>query len=83
MLNRRETYQNDYRQYWAFAVYSGNFDFYDYYAGGNESAADAGWFGAQFHSPTAITDHSDSWVEVDYQRYVAGLRGDFGDTLGS
>lgn len=80
LLNRRETYQNDYRQFWAFAVYSGNFDFYDYYAGGNQSAADAGWFGAQFHSPTAITDHSDSWVEVDYQRYVAGLRGEFGDT---
>lgn len=80
LLNRRETYVNDYRQYWAFAVYSGNFDFYDYYAGGNESAADAGWFGAQFHSPTAITDHSDSKVEVDYQRLVAGLRGDFGDS---
>ena len=80
LLNRRETYVNDYRQFWAFAVYSGNFDFYDYYAGGNESAADAGWFGAQFHSPTAITDHSDSWIDVEYQRYVAGLRGDFGDT---
>jgi iron complex outermembrane receptor protein len=80
LLNRRETYQNDYRQYWAFAVYSGNFDFYDYYAGGNESAADAGWFGAQYHSPTAITDHSDTKVEVDYQRFVAGLRGEFGES---
>jgi iron complex outermembrane receptor protein len=80
LLNRRKTYFNDYRQYWSFAVYSGNFDFYDYYAGGNESAADAGWFGAQFHSPTAITDHSDTEVEVNYQRAVAGLRGEFGDT---
>ena len=78
LLNRRETYFNDYRQYWAFAVYSGNFDFYDYE--GNESAADAGWFGAQFHSPTAITDHSDSKIEVEYQRVVAGLRGEFGDS---
>lgn len=83
LLNRRETYVNDYRQYWAFAVYSGNFDFYDYYAGGNESAANVGWFGAQFHSPTAITDHSDSWIEVDYMRYVAGLRGEFGDSTWS
>ena len=80
LLNRRKTYLNDYRQYWSFAVYSGNFDFYDYYAGGSQLSADAGWFGAQFHSPTAITDHSDSEIQVDYQRYVAGLRGDFSDT---
>jgi iron complex outermembrane receptor protein len=78
LLNRRTTYHNAYRQYWAFAVYSGNFDFYDY--GGSESTADAGWFGDFFFSPTAITDHSDTEVEVDYQRVVGGLRGEFGNT---
>ena len=27
-------------------------------------------------SPLSITDHADSLIEVDYQRYVAGIRGD-------
>ncbi len=78
LLNRRTTYQNDYRQYWAFAVYSGNFDFYDY--GGSETTAAEGWFGDFFFSPTAITDHADTEIEVNYERFVAGLRGDFGNT---
>ena len=78
LLNRRETYINDYRQFWTFAVNSGNWDYY--YGIGSQLTASNGWFGAQFHSPTAITDHSDTWIEVDYQRYVAGLRGEFGNT---
>jgi iron complex outermembrane receptor protein len=79
LLNRRTTYQNGYRQYWAFALYSGNWDYYDY-GPGSQVTADAGWFGNFFFSPTAITDHSDTEVEVTYQRAVVGLRGDFGDT---
>jgi len=78
LLNRRTTYQNSYRQYWAFALYSGNWDYY-YYTG-SQLSADAGWFGDLFFSPTAITDHSDTDVEVDYQRVVGGLRGEFGDS---
>jgi iron complex outermembrane receptor protein len=78
LLNRRKTHLNQYRQYWAFAVYSGNWDYY-YYTG-SQQTADAGWFGDFFFSPTAITDHSDTEVEVDYQRVVGGLRGEFGDS---
>jgi len=80
LINRRTTYQNGYRQFWAFALYSGNWDYYDYNAGGSQLTADAGWFGNFQFSPTAITDHSDTEVEVDYQRVVGGLRGEFGDT---
>lgn len=80
LLNRRETYQNDYRQYWTFLTYSGNFDYYYGYAGGAQLAADAGWFGPMLLSPTPITDHSDTKVEVDYQRYLIGLRGDIGNS---
>ena len=80
LLNRRTTYHNSYRQFWAFALYSGNWDYYDYNAGGSQLTADAGWFGDFFFSPTPITDHSDTEVEVNYQRLVAGLRGDFGDS---
>jgi outer membrane receptor protein involved in Fe transport len=71
LLNRRETKVNGYRQYWGY-VYN-----YDYFAGNPLSA---GWTGAQWLSPTPITDHSDSKVEVDYQRFVAGLKGDIGQS---
>lgn len=80
LLNRRETYQNDYRQYWTFLTYSGNFDFYYGYAGGAQLAADAGWFGPMLLSPTPITDHSDTKIEVAFQRYLVGLRGEIGNT---
>lgn len=80
LLNRRTTYHNGYRQFWAWALYSGNFDFYDYNAGGSQLTADAGWFGDFFFSPTPITDVSDTEIEVTYQRLVGGLRGDFGDS---
>ena len=78
LLNRRETYVNGYRQYWTY-LYSGNFDFACGLGPdcGSPIARDAGWFGAQGYSPTAITDHADTSVTVDYQRYLTGLRGDF------
>lgn len=76
LLNRRNTYVNSYRQYWNY-IYSGTAI---WGAGGDEASqlsADAGWFGAQWYSPTAITDHNDSEITVDYQRFLAGLRGEF------
>ena len=84
LLNRRETYEDDYAQYWSY-VYSGNFDFSSLGTGtpggGNSLAADAGWFGEQWFSPTAITDLADESNEVDYMRAVVGITGDlpFGD----
>jgi iron complex outermembrane receptor protein len=70
LLNRRETYVNGYRQFWNY-MDSGDFRIT------SEIAANAGWFGGQSFSPTAITDHFDTKVIVDYQRYLTGLRGEF------
>ena len=70
LLNRRETYVNGYRQFWNY-MDSGDFRIT------SEIAANAGWFGAQSFSPTAITNHFDTKVTVDYQRYLTGLRGEF------
>lgn len=82
LLNRRKTYEDDYRQYWSY-VYSGDFDFGSLGTGtpggGNSLAAAAGWFGEQWFSPTAITDHNDQSNEVNYARAVLGLRGAFND----
>ncbi len=81
LMNRRTTTDNGYRQYWTY-VYSGNFDFVNGLCDGcgSQLSADAGWFGQQWFSPTAITDHSDSEVEIDYTRFLAGIRGDIGAT---
>jgi len=68
LLNRRKTDVNGYRQFWGY-IYN-----YNYFYGNTLSE---GWTGAQWLSPTPITDHSDTSVEVDYTRYVVGLMGDF------
>jgi iron complex outermembrane receptor protein len=70
LLNRRENYVNAYRQFWSY-MDSGDFRIT------SEIAANAGWFGGQNLSPTAITDHFDSSITVDYQRFLTGLRGEF------
>ena len=70
LLNRRKTITNNYRQFWSY-IYNENF------FGGNPLSA--GWTGAQWLSPTAITDHSGSDIEVNYTRFVAGLTGTVGD----
>ena len=70
LLNRRETYVNAYRQYWVY-MYNGE-DLW----GANADPFAAGWGGMNELSPTPITDHSDSSVTIDYQRFVAGARGD-------
>jgi len=43
------------------------------------SPLSAGWTGSNWLSPTPITDHSDDMIEVNYQRFVAGLKGDLND----
>ena len=78
LFNKRKTESDGYRQYWSY-IYSGNFGFAELGTGvpggGSSLSADAGWFGDQWFSPTAITDHNDSSAEIDYMRFVAGLRG--------
>jgi iron complex outermembrane receptor protein len=76
LLNRRKTTANGYRQFWTY-IYNSDFNFGDFFPiPGSGSSLSAGWTGAQWLSPTPITDHSDSLIDVNYQRYVAGLRGD-------
>jgi iron complex outermembrane receptor protein len=70
LLNRRKTEVNGYRQFWTY-MYNENF------FGGNSLAQ--GWRGAQWLSPTPITDHSFSNIDVDYTRLVAGLNGEWGE----
>ena len=74
LLNRRKTKANGYRQFWTY-IYNGD-------SGGffPENQLAQGWSGAQWLSPTPITDHADDLIEVNYQRCVAGLRGDFAAT---
>ncbi|RUO59412.1 TonB-dependent receptor domain-containing protein [Pseudidiomarina insulisalsae] len=69
LLNRRKTITNGYRQFWSY-IYNENF-----FAGNSLSE---GWTGAQWLSPTPITDHSGSEITVDYRRFVAGIEGSIG-----
>lgn len=68
LFNRRETYQNGWRQFWNF--------------GGTSDYATTiwanGWQGVNLLSPTAITNLADNSQRVDYYRGVGGLRGNFG-----
>jgi iron complex outermembrane receptor protein len=87
LINRRATREDGYSQIYTFQyLYS--------YAGGTEVfgdpvAIDNGWtlrndtmsYYYVFLSPTAITDHADQKVSVDYLRLVGGLAGDFGPTM--
>ncbi|KKO44253.1 TonB-dependent receptor [Arsukibacterium ikkense] len=70
LLNRRTTKNNGYRQFWSYKYNE------DFFAGDPLSA---GWTGAQWLSPTPITDHSGGKVTVDYRRFVLGLNGDVGN----
>ncbi|QIG54834.1 TonB-dependent receptor [Altererythrobacter sp. BO-6] len=75
LFNRRETYQNGWRQFWNFG-WTG-----DLYGTGSPTDFNywgAGWQGVNFISPTAITNLSDNSQKVDYYRGVAGLRGNLG-----
>lgn len=79
LLNRRTTEANGYRQYWSY-IYNSNFDFFCGLGPGCGNPLSEGWSGLQWLSPTAITDHNDSSVEVDYYRALAGLRGELTET---
>ncbi|MDP4536954.1 TonB-dependent receptor, partial [Alkalimonas collagenimarina] len=79
LLNRRNTDVNGYRQYWGY-IYNSNFDFANFdVVEGAGNPLSQGWTGANWLSPTPITDHSGSGVRVDYYRFVAGLTGDIGN----
>ncbi|HUE78439.1 MAG TPA: TonB-dependent receptor [Sphingomicrobium sp.] len=77
--NRRETYQNGWRQIWSFG-YTG-----DLYNTNNTLGSGTiwaqGWEGLNWLSPTGITNHTDSSQKVNYKRGVGGFRGDFGSFL--
>lgn len=77
LFNRRQTYQNGWRQFWNFG-YTG--DLYGTGAGNYFNYWADGWQGVNLLSPTGITNQSDSSQEVDYYRGVGGFRGDFGGT---
>ncbi len=74
IFNRRETYQNGYRQFWQFG-------FTENFFPGFGDPFSPGFDGAVFISPTAITDWFDSGQKVDYYRALGGARGDFGGAL--
>ncbi|PHR60075.1 MAG: TonB-dependent receptor [Robiginitomaculum sp.] len=76
LYNRRTTKQNSYRQFWTYVFGETGAVFG---AGPNSLPTAQGWSGnAQWYSPTAITEFSDTIVEIDYLRFVGGLTGDFG-----
>ena len=81
LLNRRETKANGYRQFWTY-IYNENWNFSGDIAPGNGSTLSQGWTGAQWMSPTPITDHNDSVISVDYARFLSGIRGDLTDNWG-
>jgi iron complex outermembrane receptor protein len=89
LLNRRTTTVNGYRQFWTYQyVYDEGFAATDdpdngivgtpsgVYIGDPVAIAN-GWVGNNVGlSPTGITNHNDSKIQIDYQRYVVGARGD-------
>lgn len=79
LFNRRKTIANGYRQFWTY-IYNENFNpFNGGFIGEGNSLAE-GWTGAQWFSPTAITDISDNEINVDYSRFVAGVTGNIGNS---
>ena len=85
LLNRRKTTVHSYTQFWTY-MYNSNFAPFANSpnpadppgAPGSVNPLAAGWTGAQFLSPLSITDHNGSLIDVKYQRFVGGLRGDIG-----
>ena len=71
LKNRRTTYQNGWRQIWAFGGTSDSYG--TYWAPGSTRS---NWL-----TSTAITNHANSSQRVDYWRGVGGLRGDLGGFL--
>lgn len=84
LLNRRETYVNGYRQFWQ---YDYAFNYFGYLYTNNPNLEANGFTAAPLEysyiglSPTAITDHADDKITVDYVNVVGGVTGDFGAIL--
>ncbi|HHL43190.1 MAG TPA: TonB-dependent receptor, partial [Hellea balneolensis] len=77
LYNRRTTKLNNYRQFWTY-VYGENA-----FGAVNTTPTAQGWTGgAQWYSPTAITEFADSTTQIDYFRLVGGLRGEFSPSFG-
>jgi len=81
LLNRRDTKVNGYRQFWQ---YDYAYNYFGYTYTNNPSAIANGFLSDPLapgnfigFSPTAITDHSDTNVRVDYVNAVIGAKGDF------
>ena len=81
LLNRRETKVNGYRQFWQ---YDYAYNYFGYTYTNNPSVIANGFLADALapgnfigFSPTAITDHSDTNVTVDYVNAVIGAKGDF------
>jgi len=81
LLNRRDTKVNGYRQFWQ---YDYMYNYFGYTYTNNPSTIANGFVAAGLApgnfiglSPTAITDHSDTNVRVDYLNAVIGAKGDF------
>lgn len=78
LLNRRETKVNGYRQFWQYDYmynYLGTIFTNNPNLEANGFGAAAGEFSYIGLSPTAITDHSDDNITVDYMNAVIGLEG--------
>lgn len=71
LLSRRETKDVNFDQVWTYLY---NYDSGD--AGFASDPLSAGWTGAQWLSPLAASNNGYSIVTVDYQRFVAGARGE-------
>jgi len=79
LLNRRETEDLGFRQIWTYVYNSDSADWpgFDDTTPSPIDPFSAGWTGAQWLSPLAITDKgANENVTVDYTRFVAGLRGE-------
>lgn len=78
LFSRRETYIDSLSQFY-------NFGYTDLYAAGDPDDPFPGWtsFGQSgaFISPTGILDQYDNWIDVNYYRGVAGVRGDLTDKI--
>lgn len=75
LFNKRRTETKSYRQFYYLTGYTNDFD------GFTGDPYSPGWTGAYYISPTAITDHYNSDIEVDYYRALGWLNGSFGGAL--
>lgn len=78
LFNKRKTETKSYRQFYYLTGYTNDFT---PVAPGFGDPFSPGWTGPWFISPTAITDHNGSRIEVDYYRGALWADGKFGSFL--